>query len=267
VLDEAHNLKEGATDFLDNYVNRILGLTGTAPRYIWSEKGQMMEKFYPIKYRYKIEQAISDDLINDYRIFVHFVELGTTKNIPVKTKTGNVFYQSEIDSYNYWSSRIVSSPVGTKDRQILTIMRMKSMMTFKSKEFYAKALFDVRCSGKSIIFCNTKEQAELMCTDSFYSGKPYGVEILDKFKQGIITKMACVLMLNEGENIPGLKNAVILHSYGNEKKLAQRLGRCLRLNPNDCSNIHIMCYKNTIDEKWVGDALEAFDSTKIKYLN
>lgn len=44
-------------------------------------------------------------------------------------------------------------------------------------------------------------------------------------------------------------------------------GRLLRLNPNETAVIHILCYKNTVDEQWVNTALEDLDQTKIKYLN
>jgi len=75
--------------------------------------------------------------------------------------------------------------------------------------------------------------------------------------------LATVLQLNEGVNIPNLKQGIIMHAYGNERKTAQRIGRMLRLNPNDRAIIHILCYKDTVDEKWVRDALANFDPTKI----
>lgn len=40
-------------------------------------------------------------------------------------------------------------------------------------------------------------------------------------------------------------------------------GRLLRLNPNETSICHILCYENTIDEIWVNNALKSFDQEKI----
>jgi hypothetical protein len=40
-------------------------------------------------------------------------------------------------------------------------------------------------------------------------------------------------------------------------------GRLLRLNPDDTATIHILCFKDTIDEKWVTEALEGFDQNKV----
>jgi superfamily II DNA or RNA helicase len=71
--------------------------------------------------------------------------------------------------------------------------------------------------------------------------------------------------LSEGVNIPELKQGIILHAYGNERKSSQRIGRMLRLNPDDTATIHILCFKDTIDEKWVTEALEGFDQSKITW--
>ena len=58
-----------------------------------------------------------------------------------------------------------------------------------------------------------------------------------------------------------------MHAYGNERKTAQRIGRLLRLSPDQTAICHILCYKNTMDEKWVQQALKTFDQSKIKYFN
>lgn len=44
-------------------------------------------------------------------------------------------------------------------------------------------------------------------------------------------------------------------------------GRLLRLNPTQVATCHILCYKDTIDEKWVNKALEGLDQTKIVNVN
>jgi superfamily II DNA or RNA helicase len=56
-----------------------------------------------------------------------------------------------------------------------------------------------------------------------------------------------------------------LHAYGNERKSAQRIGRLLRLNPDETATIHILCYMGTIDEKWVKESLEGYDENKITW--
>ena len=83
------------------------------------------------------------------------------------------------------------------------------------------------------------------------------------FKNGEITQLSTVLQLSEGVNIPNLRQGIIMHAYGNERKASQRIGRLLRLNPNEKAIVHILCYMDTVDERWVKEALENFDQNKI----
>jgi superfamily II DNA or RNA helicase len=139
---------------------------------------------------------------------------------------------------------------------------MKAMMEYPSKEKYTKKLME-SINTKCIVFANTQEQADRLCRFSYHSGNPNSEENLNAFKEGRMNKLSCVLQLNEGINIPELRQGIIMHAYGNERKASQRIGRLLRLNPDEKAIVHILCYVNTVDEKWVKDALESFDQSKI----
>ncbi len=262
VLDECHSLLESHETFLANYEGRILGLTGTPPRYGQSEKGRMVAKYCPVLYKYITDDAIDDDILNDYRIVVHKMPLGKDNNIPVSLKNSN-FYTSEQKSYAYWSKRILEAQT-KKQEQIASVMRMRVLMDFKTKETYAKYLLN-EIEDKCIVFCNTQAQADRVCKHSVHSENPNGEVNLEMFKQDKIDKLSCVLQLNEGVNIPNLRAGIIMHAYGNERKSNQRIGRLLRLNPDDTAIVHILCYKDTVDERWVSEALKDLDQTKIKY--
>jgi superfamily II DNA or RNA helicase len=263
-LDECHSLLYSHDEWLNGYKGKILGLTGTPPKYKASEKGEMVDKYCPIVYKYKTDTAINDKILNDYQIVIHMLNLNKLKTMEMKTKQGKTWYASEYDTYNYWTNRLDAAST-KKEQQIMRVMRMKALMGFPSKENLAKKLFE-STSDKVILFANTQEQADNLCTHSYHSNNSYSEENLIKFKNGEITKLSCVLQLNEGVNIPNLKEGIIMHAYGNERKTAQRLGRLLRLNPNNTSTINILCYANTVDENWVAQALEDFDQSKINYV-
>jgi superfamily II DNA or RNA helicase len=264
VLDECHSLLDSHLNFLGHYTGRILGLTGTPPRYADSEKGRMVSQFCPIQFTYITDDAVADDILNDYRIIVHKMSLSSVNNIAVNVKNKS-FNTSEIKNYNYWTQRVYESN-GPKQRQISSVMRMRTMMDFKTKESYAKRLLE-DIEDKCIVFCNTQEQADRICEYSYHSNNPDSEGNLDLFSNDHITKLSCVTQLNEGVNIPNLRAGIIMHSYGNERKSNQRIGRLLRLNPTETAIVHILCYKNTIDEKWVEEALKDLDQSKIKYFD
>jgi superfamily II DNA or RNA helicase len=266
VLDECHSLLSSHETFLANYKGRILGLSGTPPRYSNSEKGQMVSKYCPIMYTYYTDDAIDDSILNDYRIIVHKMPLNAANNIPVTVKSKNTtFYTSEKKNYDYWTKRIMEAQT-KKQEQIASVMRMRAMMDYKTKEVYTKNLLE-NIEDKCIVFCNTQAQADRVFPYSVHSENPESETNLEMFKKDEIDVLSCVLQLNEGVNIPNLKAGIIMHAYGNERKASQRIGRLLRLNPKDKSTVHILCYKDTVDERWINEALKDLDSTKIKYFD
>jgi superfamily II DNA or RNA helicase len=264
ILDECHSLLDSHLNFLGHYTGRILGLTGTPPRYADSIKGRMVNQFCPIRYTYITDDAVEDEILNDYRIIVHKMNLSNNNNIKIQLKDKE-FWTSETKNYAYWTERVyeANSP---KQRQISSIMRMKAMMDIKTKESYAKKLLE-DIEQKCIIFCNTQDQADRICENSYHSKNPDSQSNLDLFSNDDITKLSCVMQLNEGVNIPNLGAGIIMHAYGNERKSNQRIGRLLRLNPTETAVVHILCYKDTIDEKWVEEALKDLDNKKIKFFN
>jgi len=263
-LDECHNLLDSHRSFLDNYKGQILGLTGTPPKRDNTEKGRMVKTYCPIVYTYVVDDAVEDNILNDYRIIVHQLYLNTSNTVKVSTKKGS-FMTSEVNNYNYWRSRIEQAKT-PKQIQLARIMRMKAMMEYPSKETYAKKLME-SINTKCIIFANTQAQADRLCKDSYHSNNVQSEENLIAFKEGKINKLSCVLQLSEGVNIPNLKQGIIMHAYGNERKSSQRIGRLLRLNPEETAIIHILCYMDTVDETWVKDALETYDQSKIQWKN
>ena len=263
-LDECHSLKFTHEPWLSNYKGMILGLTGTPPKFSNSEKGQMVNRFCPIVYSYITKSAVQDKILNDYRIIVHTLQLDPLKKMKVESK-GKVWFTSEYHSYSYWSNRIIKAR-SDKEKQICTVMRMKALQDFPSKVTFARKLFE-SINHKCILFANTQIQADALCIHSYHSNNPNSAENLKLFKEGAIQKLSCVLQLSEGVNIPNLKEGIIMHSYGNERKSNQRIGRLLRLNPNDQATVHVLCYRDTVDEKWVETALSDLDENKITWVH
>jgi len=264
-LDECHSLLESHQTFLSNFSGKVLGLTGTPPKRTVSEKYRMIQKYCPIVYEFSVDEATDQDILNDYKIVVHQLMLSKLQTVSKKNKDGGKWYTSEYNDYLYYTNRVADS-LTSKQRQFSSIMRMRGLMDYKTKEEYMQGLLK-NIGQKCLIFANTHKQADRVCSHSYHSGNKSSDENLQLFSDGRINKLSCVLQLSEGVNIPELQQGVIMHSYGNERKSAQRIGRLLRLNPTQTATCHILCYKDTVDEKWVESALSTFDKNKIKYFN
>lgn len=262
-LDECHSLLDSHKEWLSFYKGKILGLTGTPPKLSYTEKAKMVAQFCPIVYTYETDSAVDDGILNDYKVIVHTLSLGVEKNMKVEGK-GKSWYTSERINYEYWTKRIENAK-SPKETQIMRVMRMKALMKFPSKEVLARRILN-ESKNKILLFANTQEQADILCQHSYHSNNPDSENNLTDFRTGKITKLSCVLQLSEGVNIPHLKEGIIMHSYSNERKSKQRMGRLMRLNPNETSFVHVLCYKDTIDEKWVTEALEDCDPDKVTWI-
>jgi superfamily II DNA or RNA helicase len=267
-LDECHSLKYNHEFYLTAAQLQgatIIGLTGTYPRYRSGEKGEMCNKFCPKVYEYKTDEAIDDKILNDYRIYVHMIDLSDKKVVPIKGKNGSTWFVSEQQNYDYWTNQLEGAGKG-KNIQMLRILRMKALMGYPSKERYVEQLL-ARRKTKTLLFANTQDQADRLAPHSYHSNNPKSAENLEKFKSGEIELLSAVEQLSEGVNIPNLKSGIIMHAYSNNRKASQKLGRLLRLNPDDTAGVHILCYRDTVDEAWVKSAIEHFDQEKIVWLN
>jgi superfamily II DNA or RNA helicase len=268
VLDEAHNTKHSHDLFLYEFKGRILGLTGTPPKYSYGEKGQMMEQYYPIQYSYTVSEAVDEEILNDYRIYIQRLPLDTANNIPVATK-GKTFYTSESKQYSWLKSQI-DNAASEKQVFMKRIFLLNALKQFKTKLKFIEFISNrVPREEKCLLFANTTDQADKICQHSHHSknGKDINTHNLNKFATGEITRLSAVEQLSEGVTIPRLKHIVIMHSYGNEKKASQKIGRALRLNRDEVASVHVLCFKNTVDENWVTKALEDFDISKIKWID
>ena len=208
-LDECHSLLESHKSFLDAFKGKILGLTGTPPRRKTSEKGRMVQRYCPIKYEFSVDDATDSKILNDYQIVVHQLELSDLKTLKKKTKDGRQWYTSEKKDYAYVVQRVIAAQT-QKQMQFASIMRMRALMDYNTKETYVKDLLR-KVKTKCIVFANTMTQADRVCRHSYHSKNAQSEDNLQLFSDGRIDKLSCVLQLNEGVTIPGLKQGIIMH--------------------------------------------------------
>lgn len=268
-LDECHALKESYEPRLRAHVargQRILGLTGTPPAHRNSEKGRLVATYCPMLIDYTTDEAVLAGLLNDYRLVVHRLPLGTARDYEVTLKYGLQFTTSERDNYHYWCNRLATADEDPVPVETLRMLRMQALMYYPSKGRYMAQLAS-QFREKVLLFTCNQQQAEQQAKHTYHSKNRNSQANLAKFKAGKIRRLACVAQLSEGVNIPDLRVGIIWHAFGNERQATQRIGRLLRLNPEETSTVHLLMYQDTIDEYWVARALAAFDPAKISYVD
>ena len=268
-LDECHALKDSHEPGLKAHAAQkrsILGLTGTPPAQANSEKGRLVATYCPIVVDYTTDEAVLAGLLNDYRLVVHRLPLRTVRDYVLTTKAGSQFTTSERENYSYWSKRLANAAQDQLPVEALRILRMQALMNYPGKGHYMRYLADQQ-TDKVLLFTCNQQQAEAQAEHTYHSKNKHSQANLDLFNAGDIQRLACVAQLSEGISIPNLRVGIIWHAFGNERKAAQRIGRLLRLNPDQTATVHLLAYQDTVDEQWVTQALEAFDPAKISYVD
>ena len=143
---------------------------------------------------------------------------------------------------------------------------MQALMHYPTKGRYMAHLAS-QFTEKVLLFTCNQQQAEEQAAHTYHSKNKDSRANLARFNSGEIQRLACVAQLSEGINIANLRVGIIWHAFGNERKAAQRIGRLLRLNPEQTATVHLLLYQDTVDEHWVAQALAAFDPTKISYVD
>ncbi|MGI4869638.1 MAG: DEAD/DEAH box helicase [Janthinobacterium lividum] len=245
-LDECHALKDSHEPGLQAHVRRkghILGLTGTPPAQAQSEKGRLVATYCPIVVDYTTDEAVLAGLLNDYRLVVHRLPLRTVRDYELTNKAGQTYTTSERENYQYWTSRLSRAEAGsdTLPLETLRILRMHALMHYPGKGDYMRHLASQQ-TEKVLLFTCTQQQAEQQSPYSYHSANKASQANLEKFNTGQIQRLACVAQLSEGISIPNLRVGIIWHAFGNERKAAQRIGRLLRLNPDQTATVHLLAY-------------------------
>jgi len=271
ILDEGHNITELASEFfLDNNVRRTVLLTATPPND--PIKVDILRRLaIKLVYELTLDQAVRLGFVAPYKITVVTVPLdNVTKNIPGGNKA-NPFMTTESATYAYWNKRVAScmgnqTPQGKAKMKFAILGRMQFIYKIPSKTAVIKFLLDkvISKTDRTIIFCGNIEQAEIVCP-TFYHSKSTSVAY-DDFKNERINRLSCVKAINEGHNFPGIDSGIIGQLNSKEKDLVQRIGRLIRFRPGHEAHLYIVISESTQDEKWLENATENLDQSKIEYI-
>lgn len=271
ILDEGHNITELSSEFfLNNNVQRTVLLTATPPTDM--VKNQILSDLgIRLVYELTLDQAVRLGFVAPYKITVVTIPLdNVTKNIKGGNKT-NPFMTTEFSTYSYWTKRIQScisdsSPQGKAKMKFAILGRMQFIYKLPSKTAVIKYLLNkvIPEDDRTIIFCGNIEQAEQVCP-TFYHSKSGNVAY-DAFKAEEINRLSCVKAVNEGHNFPGVDSGIIGQLNSKEKDLVQRIGRLIRFRPGHEAHLYILVSEGTQDEKWLENAIENLDQSKIEYI-
>lgn len=267
IVDEAHRFETFIDIIKTNYQYR-LGLSATPEFYRNHEKTQNLIKYFDrIVFEYNLDEAINNGHLVNYEYKPHLLYIN----------------EQEQGQYNYFQKRIAgcfknSKLICTKDKFMSLIRARRSVLAkAEAKESELESILESIDERQNlIIYCGdgisnfvedsgAKRYIDLITLK--LKGLNYKVhkftaeedtktrmELIEDFEKNNVDALVAIRCLDEGVNIPSIKNALILASSEDPREFIQRRGRILRKNgskiystihdvimlPNDISGISIL---------------------------
>lgn len=269
ILDEYQSLTENnSINLFNNKIKykTILGLTGTHPKDL--VKNTLLSKLnLQVLYSLKIEEAVQENLIAPYRIFLIPNQLNCKDKNVLSGNKKIQFYQTEKQKYEYLTKCIEenSYSLNRKNPKLLRLNRMRFLHNLQSKQDKIKKLLSV-LKGRTLVFSANIAIAEKLSKYTYHSKT--NDKYLNMFLEGKINILSCVNMGGTGFTYKDVDNFVI--GQANSDILGattQKIGRSLVLQDNYIANIFIVYTEGTADEDWVKSTLSNFNSAKVIKLN
>lgn len=264
ILDEVHLLSENNISTCRNLFKnnpRVLGLTGSMSSF--TEKDLREQLKLRTLAVYPIETAIKENVIVDYRIFIH------------KTKLDNVVLQkfgkkvrTEKSHFNAYSWIINKKEEKGEDTGFLRLTRARILSSSLGKVYTTKKILKEFSSSRVLVFCGTIKVSESLEIPAFHS-ESEDKEIFERFASGEISKLAVVKIGNLGVTYKPLECVILNYFDSNVENMIQKINRCMGMeydNPDKIAQIHIITTDEEVELNWLERCLKSFDKDKIFWI-
>lgn len=245
--DEVHNL--GATRLLECLPNNIglrLGLSATPERYFDEEGTEGLLNYFGdiIQPEFTLADAIKKGALVHYNYYPILVELTSDEGeIYTQLTTRIAWILASLEDKKKWlKNKTIQSLLIKRARLIANAKnKLKALYNLmKNRLDTSHTLFycgDGEIESKSTFFnSQLKEVTRILGTELGYRINTYTAEtsvserekIKHQLEVGELQGLVAIKCLDEGIDIPSIKNAVILASSSNPRQFIQRRGRILR---------------------------------------
>lgn len=290
IFDECHHLSERCQEALEGYTikNSIL-LSATVKR----DFKYTLKALFPnlATYKVNIKEATKEGVLPDPRIYLIPLNLDTryptyqivknsTKGNPITipyserfkyngVKTRKIIikctqkqYYNDLSSLIEWYKKKVYSEIFKHMFLRKSGERLKWLSDQKTA--FVSSLLEKLSKERTLTFCNSIAQTEVLGTNCVNSKNKEAESILNKFNDGLINHITACNMLDEGVNLANCRVGIYASLNSSERMIKQKLGRLLR---HKDPIIIIPYYKDTRDEELVKRMCEDYNPDLITVIN
>lgn len=286
IFDECHHLSERCREALCDFnIAHSVLLSATVSKTLKDELKEVFDDL--VSYKKDLRDVIEEEILPDPRVYLWPLELNTgfpTESIWKNTKakgrliecnwatrwnylkqkacpvriycTERQYYCDLCNQIDYWKKRYQStrSQIAKNKWLRLCADRLKWLSDKKVKHLHQ--LLPYLIKHRTLTFCNSIEQTELLGEYCINSKNADSVQYLEDFNSGKIDHITACNMLNEGMNLVNCQVGIYANLNSSEAIIKQRMGRLLR-HPNPV--IIVPYYKNTREEELVQTMLEDYN--------
>lgn len=262
IFDEVHATSENQREsmrLLIDTTDVVLGLSGTIS--VDTEQ-ELMDLGLKVIYKYSVEDAIDDEIIAPYRIYIHMVELDTVhKELNKKGKM--VSEKQKYDNYTYVIEQMKREG---RDFKFLALHRNRVLQSSRAKQYKTIKLLKQHGDKKTLVFTGLKKVSEALGIP-YYHSTSTDTTVFDAFKCGDINSLAVVNIGRAGVTFDELECIIINSFTGNEETTEQIIARALnRDKEGKMAEIHIITSSEDAELKKLNKTLSSFKQENISWL-
>jgi len=289
IFDEAHHLSDRCREALTSFnITDSVLLSATVKYTLKDELREVFDNL--IEYNVSTKEAINEEVLPDPHVFLYPLFLKTTGNteVMVVNKNAKNVCPKDMTYDDYWRCR------KSKQWKFNVYMTEKEYYALMCKEidFYKSKSYNPRMKNiwlhlcgerlkwlaekkndrikeilrhisthRSLTFCNSIEQTEILGKYCINSKNKESVKILNDFNNHKVHHITACGMLNEGMNLTDCQVGIYANYNSSETIIKQRLGRLLRhKNPI----IILPFIRHTREEELVAKMLEDYNPELIE---
>lgn len=261
VIDEFHSASDLERDYchqiMTNYVNtKTLALSGTISK--WTKGVWGLKEIA----KYTTLQGIEDQILANYQVTVHFVDLDTK----VKTPNSKGKLLSEKQKYDNYTFVINKFKKEGKDTMHLALSRNRLSTSSLGKLNYTKNLLLTLNDKRIVIFAGLTDTADKIGVPTYHN-KSKDDSNFQKFQSMEINHLALAQMGRMGVSFNKLDSVMLLNATNNAEDTSQICNRAIKLDYNGkVADIHIIALNEEVERAKIKRSLSMLDKNRIKYI-
>lgn len=286
IFDECHHLSERCREALCDFeISHSILLSATVNKSLKDELREVFDNLVP--YKKDLRDVIEDEILPDPRVYLWPLDLRTDlptesilknpkakgrliecnwinrwnfinqKAYPVRIYcTERQYYSDLCGQIEYWKKRSYSTRSQIAKNKWLRLCSERLKWLSDKKVKYLHQLLPSLIKHRTLTFCNSIEQTELLGEYCINSKNTESVQYLEDFNSGKIDHITACNMLNEGMNLFNCQIGIYANLNSSESIIKQRMGRLLRhTNPV----IIVPYFKGTREEELIQTMLEDYN--------